>query len=269
MLGAGQQGGINPQTGQPYQQFGAGGAQPNVPAARSGFQQRLQQIVSRAASGGEVQLLGEARIVPDERSNSLIVYASKEDMKMITNLVSKVDVLLAQVLIEAIVVQVDLGDTFEAGISATANRHDSGKFTGAGSSLNPGAFGGSSAPASSILDPRNLLNAGNFAGVTGTNGAATGAAPGGFSYYGRFGGNLDVALNLIATDNRANIVQRPRIQTSHAVPGSFFIGKLVPYASSLYQNYGYNTGAGYGTTASVQQIQVGTDLEVTPFITPD
>jgi len=36
-----------------------------------------------------MQILGDARIVPDERSNSLIVYANKEDMKMITNIVSK------------------------------------------------------------------------------------------------------------------------------------------------------------------------------------
>jgi len=44
------------------------------------------------------EVLGDARIVPDERSNSLIVYANRADMVMITNIVSKVDVLLAQVL---------------------------------------------------------------------------------------------------------------------------------------------------------------------------
>jgi hypothetical protein len=47
--GAGAQGGINPQTGQPYPagQTGRG----NVSGNRAGFSDRLQQIVNRAASG--------------------------------------------------------------------------------------------------------------------------------------------------------------------------------------------------------------------------
>jgi general secretion pathway protein D len=77
-----------------------------------------------------------------------------------------------------------------------------------------------------------------------------------------------VAINLIASDNRANIMQRPRIQTSHAVPGTFFIGDSVPYASTDYGGYGYGGVSGYNRS-SVQYLEVGTTLDVTPFITPD
>jgi type II secretory pathway component GspD/PulD (secretin) len=252
--GAGAQGGINPQTGQPYPAGQAGRG--NVSGNRAGFSDRLQQIVNRAASGpSEMQILGDARIVPDERSNSLIVYANKEDMKMITNIVSKVDVLLAQVLIEAVVIAVTLGDKFDAGIVATQNRIDSGKFSGAGAQFNPGNTG------LNYLDPRNLINPGSFTGGTNVT------APGGFSYFGKFGENFNVAVALVASDSRANIMQRPRIQTSHAVPGSFFIGDSVPYASTDY-GYGYGVGTGINRS-SVQYLEVGTTLEVTPFITPD
>src|SRR5439155_9436944 len=97
------------------------------------FQDRLRQIVNRAAGTSEVQLLADARIVPDERSNSLIVFANKQDMQMITNIVAKVDVLLAQVLIEGIVLSVSLNDQQQLGISRLQNpRRFDQNFTGAG-----------------------------------------------------------------------------------------------------------------------------------------
>jgi general secretion pathway protein D len=243
-----QMGGINPATGMP-------GATPGAPGQTT-FQQRLQQIVSRAATtGGELQLLENARIVPDERSNSLLIYANRRDMAMITNIVGRIDVLLAQVVIEAIVLEISLGDDKAFGITATQNRTTAGDFTGAGSLINPGITG------LRWLDPNVLTDAGAF---TVTNGA-----PGGFSYFAKFGSKWDIALNMIASDTRANVIQKPRIQTSHAVPGAFFIGKMVPYASALSSYPGYGVGGGVYSQASVQQIEVGTSLQVTPFITPD
>ena len=87
----------------------------------SSFQSRLNAILNRAAGEPAVEILGDARIVPDERSNSLIVFANKQDIQMITNIVSKVDVLLAQVLIEGIVLSVSLGDDQQVGVSWVQN----------------------------------------------------------------------------------------------------------------------------------------------------
>jgi general secretion pathway protein D len=244
----GRQLGIQPQ----QTQMGMGiPGQPTAAGGAGTFQQRLQQIVSRAAStGGELQLLENARIVADERSNSLLVYASKRDMAMITNIVSRVDVLLAQVLIEAIVLEITLSDDDQFGINMTQNAGRAGNVQGAGSSIASGP---------NWNDPRNLTDMGSF--------LTTNGVPPGFSYFGKIGSHWDVALNAIARDERVNVVQRPRIQTSHAVPGSFFIGSTVPYASGISTYPGFTTG-GY-SSATVQQIQVGTQLDVTPFITPD
>ena len=89
---------------------------------RSSFQDRLRQVIDRAADGEEeIELLANARIVPDERSNSLLIFANKQDLTMITNMVSKVDVLLAQVLIEAIVLEVGIGDDQTVGVSMAQN----------------------------------------------------------------------------------------------------------------------------------------------------
>ncbi|MEK7684250.1 MAG: secretin N-terminal domain-containing protein [Verrucomicrobiota bacterium] len=231
--GYGQQG----QLGQPMQ-----AGQPSVAASRGSFQQRLQQIVNRASSGGEIQLLGEARIVPDERSNSLIVFASKKDMEMITNIVAKVDVLLAQVLIEGIVLSVALDNTQDTGVSWLQNpKRFNDKLSGAGG-INAGA--------------PFLSSVTNFAG----------GLPSGFSYFGNIGNDFEVAIKAIATDGRARVLQRPRLQTSHAVPGSFFSGSTVPYVTGFSDYGGFST---IGTRSQVQQMSVGVDLQVTPFITPD
>jgi len=41
--------------------------------------------------------LGQTKIIADERTNSLLIYASREDMKTIKEIVAKLDVVLAQV----------------------------------------------------------------------------------------------------------------------------------------------------------------------------
>jgi hypothetical protein len=131
----------------------------------------------------------------------------------------------------------DSSDKFDAGIVATQNRIDSGKFSGAGAEFNPGNTG------LNYLDPRRLIDPGSFTSTNVT-------APGGFSYFGKFGENFNVAVALVASDSRANIMQRPRIQTSHAVPGSFFIGDSVPYAST---DYGYG---GIGTSYNRSSVPI-------------
>src|SRR4030095_995889 len=64
--------------------------------------------------------------------------------------------------------------------------------------------------------------------------------------------------------NRARILQRPRIQTSHAEEANLFVGETRPYPSTSY--YG---GGAFGGYASIQQLQIGVTLSVLPLINPD
>ena len=59
------------------------GSNPNgTPSSGNSFSSRLQQIISRAAtgSGDQIQILGQTKIIADERSNSLLVFATPQDM---------------------------------------------------------------------------------------------------------------------------------------------------------------------------------------------
>ncbi|MGN6385895.1 MAG: secretin N-terminal domain-containing protein [Verrucomicrobiota bacterium] len=209
---------------------------------QSSFQRRLNDIVNRAANPEQVKILENANIVPDERSNKLLIYASKKDMAMITNIVSKVDVMLSQVLIEAIILEVNLGDNLKVGVSAVQNPKKFGEdFTGAGA----------------VNNGQSLFN--NL-----TNFPA--GAPSGFSYFGKIGNDFDVAINAIASDSKINIVSKPRIQTSHAIPGFFFVGQTFPYVTGTYD---YGLVGGVSSRSQITQQQIGLTLDVTPYITPE
>ena len=89
-----------------------------TPATGTTFQQRLQAIISRASGSGQqeqIQIFGQTKIIADERSNSLLVFATRQDMETIKSIVAKLDVLLSQVLIESVIVDVSLGNQFQFG----------------------------------------------------------------------------------------------------------------------------------------------------------
>jgi len=211
----------------------------------STFADRLGRMINRINSTGEIQVLGQTKIIADERTNSLLIFASREDMKTIKDIVAKLDVVLAQVLIEAAIVQVSLSDSMDFGVSYLQKTASSpgNYFSGIGA-----------------INNRNFLNGSAFQQNSGTNGLL----PSGFSYLASFGNDLDVTVTALASATKAKILQRPRIQTSHAVPATLFVGEQRPYPVSSY--YG---GGAFGGYASIQQLQIGVTIEVTPLINPD
>jgi general secretion pathway protein D len=223
-----------------------------TPSSGASFSERIQQIIKRASStsgSGELQILGVTKIVADARSNSLLVFATRQDMAMIKDIVSKLDVVLAQVLIETIIMDVSLDNSWALGVSASQQPKQFTKDAAGGGGYN------NNNPFFNFLNSATNAFPGNF----------TGTLPPGFSYWGKIGNTWDLALAAAASDTRINVIQKPRIQTSHATPASIFIGGTVPYVSSTYYGGGY---AG-GPSSSYQQLPVGIQLDVTPFINQD
>lgn len=232
------------------QQRVQGGATPNgTPAAGNTFQSRLQSIIQKAAGGGQqdqIQVFGQTKIIADERSNSLLIFATRQDMDAITNVIAKLDVLLSQVLIESVIMEVSLNKTLNTGVSAVQNPSaiSSPNFKGTGGYLSGPSF-------FNFLTNSSLASAG-------TN------LSGGLSYFGQIGNSdYDIAIQAAASDNSISIIQKPRIQTFQAQKASFFVGQTVPYVT------GSTYGSAYGNSSSYSQLSVGVQLDVTPFINPD
>ncbi len=214
-------------------------------AAQSSFTDRLKSIVSKASAVGELQIISQAKIIADERTNSLLIFADKRDMEMITNIIAKLDVVLAQVLIESLIMEVQLNNNSDYGLSFQQRKPTQiGNFTGIGSIING-----------------TVLNPGSFS--SGVSNAA--ASLSGFSYFGRFSQDLDVTATAIANDSRYNVISRPRIMTTHATDAYIFVGETRPYITGSY-NALYYGGSGY---SQYDMLQIGITLTVTPYITSD
>ncbi|HEY1662377.1 MAG TPA: secretin N-terminal domain-containing protein [Verrucomicrobiae bacterium] len=242
-------------------QGGAQSTSPNgTPATGSSFQQRLMNIINRAsspttgASGGSstIQVFGQAKIIADQRSNALLVFATRQDMEAIKHVINQLDVLLSQVLIESVIIDYSLGpNTISYGVSAAQSPQ--------GYSSNPNIMG-----AGGVNNGQSLLNLFNLANNSSlSNNVFGNNLPGGLSYFGNIGPHWDVALQAVAADSHATIVQRPSIMTSQAKPAQFFVGNTVPYIN------GTTYGGAYGDQSSYSQLSVGVELDVTPFINPE
>jgi type II secretory pathway component GspD/PulD (secretin) len=232
--------------GQPgYNQPGAVPGATPTPSGGGTFGDRLNSIIRKASASGELTILGTTKIIADIRSNSLLVFAGKQDMEMIEKIISQLDVVLAQVLIETVIMDVSLSDSKSLGVSYFQKPVTIGQNSSGVGAINNVGF----------------LSSSSF--DTATNGVA--AIGKGLSYFGKFGQDLDVTLTAVATDSSVKVIQKPRIMTSHATPGKIFIGSTVPYVSSTY----YGGGFGGGPSSSYQQLRVGIDLSVTPFINQD
>ena len=114
--------------------FGGQSAQSGLSGGAGGrasnFGSRLGNIVNGAgggAGGGAGSLFGQTKIIADERTNSLLVFANDEDMRMIKDIIEDLDVVLAQVLIEAIILEVNLTDNKNIGVSMMQNQSTRGQ----------------------------------------------------------------------------------------------------------------------------------------------
>ncbi len=214
----------------------------------SSFQSRLQQIARSAAGGSsssgglgsDGEILGDAIILPDERTNALLVFGTEEEREMVKSIVEKLDKVQPQVLIEAIIMEVSLNDSRNIGVSTAQGARNFGDAVGLGGVNNLGGLFGSSSVT-------------NFPGSLGD----------GFTYFGLFPENIEVAVQAIANDGRINVLSRPRIQTSHAVEASLFVGDTVPFVTGTFTDI---TGGG---RSQFQNEQVGIRLDVLPLINPD
>ena len=257
--GGGLGGGLNRQGG--LGGAGAYGGGLNTPGGAgavgqpTSFTDRLSKLISKASSSGDLQLFGQMKMIADERSNSLLIFATRTDMEMIKSVIAKLDVVLAQVLIQTLILDVQIGRGWNYGISAGQPPTQIGRGTNnpvsiGGAANNGGGFG-------SLADFLGHAASGatNFSGIY--------PSAGGLSYFGRYAGNIDVAVQAAASDSRVNVVQRPQILTTHATPGSIFVGSTVPYVTTS------SYGGAYGAGNSYQQLQVGIGLQVTPYINQD
>jgi len=198
---------------------------------------QTQQQTARTADGRLVpvrDLTGQITAIPDNNTNSIIVVTTPDNVELLKNVLSQLDKIPEQVMIETVIVEASLDESSRLGVE----------------------FGWR---VGNALGEQNSV--GNGSTGFGLNAASTtaGALPG--FRYTLSGGNLTGLINAIQTNSKFKVLSTPRIFTSNNVQAQINISQRVPYITNTRQDI----NGGQLFTYAFED--VGIVLTVTPRIT--
>jgi len=212
------------------------------------------------AETGFLEYAAGVRILPDPRTNSLLIMATKTDMERILALVRSLDSAIAQVLVEVVIGEVNLDRNLEVGINVLRRLTKNGQVVHTGGFSTMTDSGGSPAPT-----PVNLGAASSELASTAFSSVLT--------YYATFENlKLDVAVRALAATSSFRVLSTPIIQTLHNQEGSIVVGESRPVLTSTLSDVVSSTSTSQVATslrANVEFKDIAIELKVTPRINPD
>ncbi|WGL17157.1 type II secretion system secretin GspD [Microbulbifer bruguierae] len=189
----------------------------------------------------------EVSIQVNEELNALVLTAPPSLLETMKGVIAKLDVRRAQVLIEAIIVEVTEGTGNELGVKWIAGNGDD-VFAGFENDFAETAIVDEDGNVLSeynpfSLDPVNLIRSGlNLGFLSGTD--------------------VRVAINAMASENNANILSTPTIMALDNEEAEILVGQNVPFITGEQLLSGSNNDP----FTTIQRQDVGTTLKVTPRV---
>ena len=215
------------------------GAAPAAPVAAA--------AAPSAAQMGADEFSSNLTVLADIRSNSIVVSGTSDDLRLLHELIDKVDIVLPQVRIEVVIAEVKLSDSETSGFNALGLTVQNGKLVGVGG--NGGGFSVSGTPPS--LGTTLVPNNSTF--VTPAQGVLT-------------GNDLSATIGLVTTPRKGDlkVLSVPAITTTHNKEATIFVGESRPVITG--STVAATTGQ---VTSTVSQRDIGIQLKVLPLIGKD
>jgi len=213
---------------------------------------------------------GKATIEADEGTNSLIITAEADVMASLQAVIERLDIRRAQVLVEAIIVEMTGTKERDLGIqwmfSNSAGAYGSSSLSnGLNTKTAAAAFGVVQTPttttgttgtnATTTVDPRLAL--GQVLGSTKGQVLGIGRLTDSFSF--------NAVLNALQENTDANILSTPSLLTLDNEEASIVVGQNVPFKTGSYTQTG-NASSISSPFETIQRQNVGITLKVTPHI---
>ncbi|TKT99317.1 type II secretion system protein GspD [Citrobacter sp. wls830] len=215
----------------------------------TGVSQKLKdESGSATKSGGNTSSSSnnDISISADEQTNSLVITANQSQLQQLAPVIEKLDIRRAQVLVEAIIVEVQDGKGLNLGVQWANKNVGATQFTNTGLPIFNAAQG-----------VREFKKQG---GITSDNPAYDLFSEFNGLAAGFFSGDWGVLLTTISSDSKNDILSTPSIVTLDNKEASFNVGQDVPVLS------GSQTTSGDNIYSTVERKTVGTKLKVTPQI---
>ena len=232
----------------------------DVAKVLSGMIQSLGQ--GKSAEGAPANAAPPA-VQADEATNSVLITADIDTMDTMLSIIDSLDIRRAQVLVEAIIVEITGRNNKELGIEWMYQ----GDEQGFGGFTSGGALSRVAGPALNILEnPEDSAALGALAGGINSVGSPVFGV-------GRLGRQIDflAVLKLLQTTESTNILSTPSLLTTDNSEASILVGQQVPFVTGSFS--GVNSGTTGGANNSfaspfntVNREDVGIKLQVTPHI---
>ena len=195
-------------------------------------------------------------ITHHEKTNAIVVSAAEDNLNSIRNIVAKLDIRRAQVLVEAIVVDLSEKAAKSLGVEAVFMGDDEEsipigitRFSGAGPDLL--AIAGAADDATDVTMSQTAVSS-----LLNTQGLVAA-----FGDLTKGEDNFVGILNAIADDTDSNILSTPSILAMDNEAARLFIGQEIPITTG--ESLGTNNSNPFRTTS---RQEVGIELEITPQI---
>ncbi|MFK7829220.1 MAG: type II secretion system secretin GspD [Congregibacter sp.] len=228
---------------------------------------RVMQNISRldTSEGNAKRATGNSSTIEaDEGTNSLIITADADEMAALESVIERLDIRRAQVLVEAIIVELEVIDGQELGLQwLFAN--DSGVFGSSIDTSNQRASNIAGAILPGSDDDGSGITTGDFdvGALAGALSQSSGVSLG----WGVVDNDLSmtVILNALEQQTNANILSTPSLLTLDNQEAIITVGQQVPFITGSFTNTGANNGA-QSPFQTIERENVGITLKVTPQV---
>ncbi|MDQ6913595.1 MAG: hypothetical protein M3128_12060 [Verrucomicrobiota bacterium] len=225
-----------------YGSSGAGGAQ--------GFSEELS--TQAVDTSPKAVTIGNAKIIADQRSNTIIILGNREVVVKVTKILDEMDVSAPQVALSTVIGELQLNNNEQFGIDYLQQKlvHSDDGLAGAGFARNTGA---------------PLLQAGSLGGFSAL---ATAAATGGTNIFLHTGSNLNIIVKALHSTGRFRTISRPTVFTSNNKKAIIASGQEIPVPVSTISNAsgGGIINTGLAQQSNIQFKKIALQLEVVPLI---
>ncbi|MBN8280151.1 MAG: type II secretion system secretin GspD [Gammaproteobacteria bacterium] len=207
---------------------------------------------------------GDVSIWADESTNALIITAPPKTMKSMMAVIDKLDIRRAQVLVEAIIVEVSSDKASELGVTWAIGDKDLNNAVGVTKFDNTTGVTG--------IGGAILSQSGSTTGgTTGTSASAASLIGNGLTMgVGRLsdsGLSFVALIEALESDGSSNIIGTPVLVTLDNEEAEIQVGQEVPFVTGQYTDAGTTGGnTSVNPFQTIQREQVGLTLKLTPQI---
>ncbi len=192
----------------------------------------------------------ETNIQADENTNSLIITATPKELQNIQNVIRKLDIRRAQVLVEAVIAEVSSDMVRELGVQWWLYGNEGTSPIGSTNFDNAGTKIADLASAS-YQGSNNIPNVG----------VGSSLGIGKFNSTGLL--TFGLLLQALNSDTNSNVLSTPSLLTLDNQEAEIVVGQNVPFVTGQYSNTGATVGNPFQT---IQREDIGIKLKVKPQI---